>query len=111
MFDFRRYGEATDAGVTFCDTRGLLTSLQPPRVLRSHVGLEPDLQRLRLFGDLVRGTLHLWSLGKGAILAVSGDCPALNAIASVAPFKANREDGLLLANCPLATAPSFFVSP
>ena len=112
LLDFHRYGEATDAGVTYCDTRGLLSSLQPPRVLRSYVGLEPDLHRLRLFGDLVRGTLHLWSLGHGAILAVSGvDCPALCAIAAVAPFKANREDRLLLANCPLATAPSFLVSP
>ncbi|CAE7197504.1 unnamed protein product [Symbiodinium sp. CCMP2592] len=106
LLDFGQLCQCTAEAVVVCDVRHILPSLQPPSPLRSFSCLEAKLHRLRLFSDLVRGVLHLWTHGAGAVLLVSGfDCPTLGALTSLAPHSSSRANGLFLANCPLSSAP------
>ena len=81
---------------THVDFHAIGATAGPPIPLRSFDCLVERLQHLRLFGDLLRGTLHLWSLGIGAILVVPHlRCPAITALSSLALFSRSLKVGQL----------------
>ena len=65
----------------------LLPSVSFPSPVKNFRSFEPHLHRLRLYADLVRGVLHLWTRGVNAILVVEGVfCPGVAAMKNAAPY-------------------------
>ena len=79
--------------IGFC-LLGLLSSLAAPTPLRNFKSLCPQLGRLRLLADLVRGVFHLWTHGCPAFLiSAPFDCPGLAAVKNAAPVS-SRHGGI-----------------
>ena len=98
--DFSTWADASVSdGVSLFSVVGLVGSLEAPRPATSFAVIETALQNLRLFSDLVRGTLFLWSKGLPAILvATDFGCPGLGALKAIAPHKADYDGNFVLAN-------------
>ena len=63
-------------GLVVFSCRGLLHSLEIPTPIKSFKVLEEDLRRLRLYSDVLRGALRLWTCGAPRLLS-SLPCIAL----------------------------------
>ncbi|CAE7471111.1 unnamed protein product [Symbiodinium sp. CCMP2592] len=78
---------------TVLSVADLLPSHGLPVPLRSFAKLEKSLSALRAHADLIRGTLHLWISGCPALLlSATSDCPGLQALAQVAPYRGSCRD-------------------
>ena len=78
---------------------GLLASLSVPVPLRHYKKLAPQLSRLRLFADLVRGIFYLWTHGRPAFLVSAPvDCPGLVAVKKTALVTSHQGDIEILSN-------------
>ena len=70
----------------------LLPSVSFPSPVKNFRSFEPHLHRLRLYADLVRGVLHLWTRGVNAILVVEGVfCPGVAAMKKRCPLCTDME--------------------
>ena len=82
----------------FCLT-GLIPSLAVPSPIKHYKALAPQLGRLRLFADLVRGVLHLWTHGRPAYLVSTQiDCPGLAAVKKAAPVTSRHRGVEIFSN-------------
>ena len=109
--DFVGWAQAPVSGaVSLFVTCGLVGSLEVPRPVNAFATIEAALQDLRLFGDLVRGTLHLWRKGHPAVLITTDlGCPGVCAVQALAACKIQSSGLSVLANFPLASVfPSCF---
>ena len=80
-------GEAHVGSLRVLSCLGLLVTLQPPHPLKGYRQLEPQLVRLRLYSDLLRGAVHLWSQGQPAVvLCPDLACACLPALKATAPY-------------------------
>ena len=90
--------EAPVCVIGFC-LQHLLPAVSVPLPVNHYKGLAPSLGRLRLFADLVRGVLYLWSRGRPALLVTAPvDCPGLTAVKKAAPFTSRLGEVDLLSN-------------
>ena len=110
LLDFSAWAHDGSAfALGFC-LAGLLGSLVLPAPISSYRMLEPKLCRLRLFADLVRGVVFLWSKGVRAfIVAEPVECPGLTVVRRIAPVTTTVGSLQVYSNCqePLR----LFVSP
>ncbi|CAE7242191.1 unnamed protein product [Symbiodinium sp. CCMP2592] len=91
---------------------GLLSDLSAPMPLRSFRRLEPQLHRLRLFADIIRGIVELWLSGRPAfILCPAIVCPGLDAISRLSRFQCEKHGLRILSNFPDVGELLRFVSP
>ena len=86
VLDFAGWSKQRDSRVFAFFVGDLLSSIAFPGPVKNFRSLEPHLQRLRLFADLVRGILHLWTWGVSAVfVGESVSCPGLAAVRRAAP--------------------------
>ena len=85
LLDFGSWISGPPKFVTGFFLEGLLPDLAVPTPVKHYRSLAPRLARLRLFADLVRVVLHLWSHGCPAFLvSASIECPGLAAVKKAA---------------------------
>ena len=97
------------SGLVLLSGFGLITSLQLSGPLKSFQALEEDLRRLRLYSDLLRGTLLLWLRGRPAVLFLNElPCPGQHALKQLAPHSVSLAGVLTLGNCPCEAWSSWF---
>ncbi|CAE7802792.1 unnamed protein product [Symbiodinium sp. CCMP2592] len=78
LLDFDAWCRSRNGCVRGFSLIGLLPSLQCPPATRSYKSLQEPLQQLRLFADIVRGLVLLWSAGRPAfVIAPSIACGQL----------------------------------
>ena len=114
LLDFSGWATApVSGGVSLFSTLGLVGSLSVPRPTSSFATIETALQHLRLYGDIIRGTLLLWSKGHPVVLVTPDfGCPGGCAIQALATHKTRSCGTLVLANFPLFDVfPSCFTCP
>ena len=86
VLDFVGWSKQRDSRVFAFFAGDLLSAITFPSPVKNFRSLEPHLHRLRLFADLVRGILHLWTWGVSAVFVVeSVSCPGLAAVQRAAP--------------------------
>ncbi|CAE7208996.1 Pgc [Symbiodinium sp. CCMP2592] len=100
--DLLRFGRRIEEfrrGITVLSCQGLLNSLSTPRPLRHYGDIAGPLQQLRLFSDLVRGTIFLWGQGlPAALLLPRIVCPAVDAVVRSSPFRYHSGELTLTSN-------------
>ena len=99
LLDFGLWiSEHTPCVTGFC-LLGLLPSLSVPSPIKHFKALAPQLGRLRLLADLVRGVLHLWSHGCPAFLVSAPiECPGLVAVKKAALVTSHHGGVEILSN-------------
>ncbi|CAE7660388.1 unnamed protein product, partial [Symbiodinium sp. CCMP2456] len=99
--DFEGWASAGRGTATVLDVSGLTGSTTAPSLVRNFRTLLPGLQRLRLFADLVRGALFLWTRGVPAIIvAPPVDCPGIAALKRIAHDVSVSGDATVMSNFP-----------
>ena len=100
LLEFDTWSQQRNCVHGFCLV-GLLDSIVCPSPLRSYQQLCPQIHRLRLFADAIRGTLYLWASGCPAFLIVPPIvCPGLEVIRQLALYSEKRSETTVLANFP-----------
>ncbi|CAE7561409.1 unnamed protein product [Symbiodinium sp. CCMP2456] len=99
LLDFASWPAGLTSLVTVLSGVGLVRSLEHPWPLSSFRNLEPSLARLRLFSDLVRDALYLWTRGAPCLLHICKlQCPAVQALRAAAPFTLDGSANVVLGN-------------
>ena len=99
LLEFGRWDSARTAGLVLLSCRDLWSSLETPRPIKHFGDIEGHLRRLRLFSDLVRGTLYFWSRGIPSVLVLPElDCPAVAAVHRASPHTFRRNGFYALSN-------------
>ena len=102
LLDFAYWAEERSSpGPVLLSCVGLITSLDIPGPVKSFSILEEALRRLRLYSDVLRGSLLLWLRGRPTILFLPDlQCPGQQALTTLAPFSAYSPGVTVVGNCP-----------
>ena len=100
---------STGERLTVLSCVGLIRTVEVPVPIKSYLSFEKGLRCLRLYSDLVRGTLQLWLRGSPAVIIVQPlVCPAFSALKRLARHTAENTTFLALGNCPCEECLAYF---
>ena len=99
--DFVNWAQLGSSVIIGLSLLGLLRTLSVPEPVKTFRRIEPCLQRLRLFADLVRGVAFLWARGvKAFLVAEPVACSGLAATRQIATHIVQEGNSDVLSNFP-----------